>query len=84
MGNADHRFRRRWLHGVSAEVKASIDGGLILNHLIELKSRLRAAFYMAQAEVSRKQVAHIGAEDAREAHRRRREFIAVRQSPLQP
>ena len=29
MGNDDPRLRLHWLHGLSSEVKASIDGGLI-------------------------------------------------------
>jgi hypothetical protein len=32
MGDAASRLRRRWLHGLSPEVKASIDGRLIDDH----------------------------------------------------
>jgi len=43
MANDDPRFRWRWVHGISPEVKASIDGRLIHDH----ESRLRAAFLMS-------------------------------------
>jgi hypothetical protein len=45
MGDDDPRLRRHWLHGLSPEVKARIDGRLICDHQI-LESRLRAAFYL--------------------------------------
>jgi hypothetical protein len=44
MGNDDPRFLRTRLHGLSPQVKASIDGRLIQDHQFELKSRFRAAF----------------------------------------
>jgi hypothetical protein len=34
MGDDDPWLRGCWLHGTSSEVKASIDGGLIHDHLV--------------------------------------------------
>jgi len=48
MGHDDPRLRRHWLHGLSAEVKASIDGRLILRSSgLNCGGRLRAAFSLA-------------------------------------
>jgi hypothetical protein len=44
MGNDVARLRWHWLHVVSSEVKASIDGGVICDHRGWIESRLRAAF----------------------------------------
>jgi hypothetical protein len=40
----DSWLRGPWLHGLSPEDEASIDGCLINDHQVELESRLHAAF----------------------------------------
>jgi hypothetical protein len=39
MGHDVAWLRGCWLHGLSAEIKASVDGGLIGDHRIEMRGR---------------------------------------------
>jgi hypothetical protein len=34
LGHADHRLRRRWLHGLSPQLQAGVDGCLIHDHQV--------------------------------------------------